>query len=150
MNLKIYRQNIQERNAMSETTPAEMGQSDATSEQNQSDVFGDKIQREADQLTRIQSKTFTKALNALSIKPAITDLFVDLRDGKKLLDIVGHFLDLTLVRHAYLCHKLYWMSKFVVFGFQILKVKLMCSDFPVTDYFQQSFLSSDKHCSVVH
>ena len=101
MNLKIYRQNIQERNAMSETTPTEMGQSDVASEQNQSgDVFGDKIQREADQLTRIQSKTFTKALNALSIKPAITDLFVDLRDGKKLLDIVGHFLDLTLVGHA--------------------------------------------------
>ena len=101
MNLKTYRQNIQERNAMSETTPTEMGQSDVASEQNQSgDVFGDKIQREADQLTRIQSKTFTKALNALSIKPAITDLFVDLRNGKKLLDIVGHFLDLTLVGHA--------------------------------------------------
>ena len=103
MNLKIYRQNIQERNAMSETTPAEMGLSDANSEQSQSDVFGDKIQREADQLTRIQSKTFTKALNALSIKPAITDLFVDLRDGKKLLDIVGHFLDLTLVGNAKEC-----------------------------------------------
>ena len=89
MNLTTYHANIQERNAdtMSETV-----------ETGATDVFVDKIQREADQLQRIQAKTFTKALNALKITSTpIQDIFHDLRDGKRLLDIVGHFLGLSLV-----------------------------------------------------
>ena len=88
MNLTIYRTNIQERNASARTM----------SETIESDVFVDKIQREAGQLQRIQAKTFTKALNALKIlTEPISNIFEDLKDGKRLLSIVGHFLDLNLV-----------------------------------------------------
>ena len=91
MNLNIYRANIQERNASTRT----MSEGTTTIE---SDVFVDKIQREAGQLQRIQAKTFTKALNALKIlTEPISNIFEDLKDGKRLLSIVGHFVDLSLV-----------------------------------------------------
>ncbi|XP_072437733.1 utrophin-like isoform X5 [Chiloscyllium punctatum] len=53
--------------------------------------FGDIIRWRSDEHDGVQKKTFTKWINARFAKggkPSIKDLFVDLRDGRKLLDLL--------------------------------------------------------------
>ena len=49
-------------------------------------------------ISRVQAKSFTKALNALlKEEDKINDLFSDLKDGKILIKVVRHFTGADLV-----------------------------------------------------
>ena len=49
-------------------------------------------------ISRVQAKSFTKALNALlKEEDEIKNLFSDLKDGKKLIKVVRHFTGADLV-----------------------------------------------------
>ena len=62
------------------------------------DEFADRIRSEADEIEKIQARTFTKALNSAALKEApVEELFKDLRDGKRLLKIVNFFTTSKLV-----------------------------------------------------
>lgn len=62
------------------------------------DDFADRIKTEADEIEKIQARTFTKALNSAALKDEpVEELFKDLRDGKRLLKIVNFFTTSKLV-----------------------------------------------------
>ncbi|XP_030052433.1 utrophin isoform X2 [Microcaecilia unicolor] len=78
---------------------AKVGAEQDRSDGAQNNEFSDIIKSRSDEHNNVQKKTFTKWMNARfskSGKPPLKDLFVDLRDGRKLLDLleglIGHSL----------------------------------------------------------
>lgn len=63
--------------------------------------FSDIIKSRSDEHNDVQKKTFTKWINARfskSGKPPISDMFTDLKDGRKLLDLLEGLTGASLVR----------------------------------------------------